>query len=141
MNRRSALCLSPGRHTHVDSINGRPVLWLPVGQGSGKGQGQGEGSLGSSPRVIMGWLCLSPKDLLSRRPLSKPLPAPGSDNRLPHRLGADKQHPTVRAVGLGTLPSGLLPSAPWVAQLVKNLLAMQEMLVQFLGREGPLEKG
>jgi len=28
-----------------------------------------------------------------------------------------------------------------VAQLVKNLLAMQEMLLQFLGREDPLEKG
>ena len=28
-----------------------------------------------------------------------------------------------------------------IAQLVKNLLAMQETLVQFLGREDPLEKG
>ena len=28
-----------------------------------------------------------------------------------------------------------------VAQLVKNPLAMQETLVQFLGREDPLEKG
>ena len=28
-----------------------------------------------------------------------------------------------------------------VAQLVKNLPAMQETLVQFLGREDPLEKG
>ena len=28
-----------------------------------------------------------------------------------------------------------------IAQLVKNLPAMQETLVQFLGREDPLEKG
>ena len=28
-----------------------------------------------------------------------------------------------------------------VAQLVKNLPAMQETLVQFLGQENPLEKG
>ena len=28
-----------------------------------------------------------------------------------------------------------------VAQLVNNLPAMQEILVQFLGREDPLEKG
>ena len=32
-------------------------------------------------------------------------------------------------------------SASLVAQLVKNLAAMQETLVQFLGREDPLEKG
>ena len=31
--------------------------------------------------------------------------------------------------------------ASLVAQLVKNLLAMQETLVQFLGREDLLEKG
>ena len=31
--------------------------------------------------------------------------------------------------------------ASWVAQLVKNLPAMQETLVRFLGREDPLEKG
>ena len=31
--------------------------------------------------------------------------------------------------------------ASLVAQLVKNLPAMQEAPVQFLGREGPLEKG
>ena len=31
--------------------------------------------------------------------------------------------------------------ASLVAQLVKNLSAMQETLVQFLGREDPLEKG
>ena len=31
--------------------------------------------------------------------------------------------------------------ASLVAQLVKNLPAMQEILVQFLGREDPLEKG
>ena len=30
---------------------------------------------------------------------------------------------------------------PLVAQLVKNLPAMQETLVQFLGGEDPLEKG
>ena len=28
-----------------------------------------------------------------------------------------------------------------IAQLVKNLAAMQETLVRFLGREDPLEKG
>ena len=28
-----------------------------------------------------------------------------------------------------------------IAQLVKNLLAMQETLVRFLGQEDPLEKG
>ena len=28
-----------------------------------------------------------------------------------------------------------------VAQLVKNIPAMQEIPVQFLGQEGPLEKG
>ena len=31
--------------------------------------------------------------------------------------------------------------ASWIAQLVKNLPAMQETLVQFLGQEDPLEKG
>ena len=31
--------------------------------------------------------------------------------------------------------------ASLVAQLVKNLPAMQEILVQFLGQEDPLEKG
>ena len=31
--------------------------------------------------------------------------------------------------------------ASLVAQLVKNPPALQETMVQFLGREGPLEKG
>ena len=31
--------------------------------------------------------------------------------------------------------------ATLIAQLVKNLPAMQETLVQFLGQEDPLEKG
>ena len=31
--------------------------------------------------------------------------------------------------------------SPLVAQLVKNLAAMQETLIQFLGQEVPLEKG
>ena len=35
----------------------------------------------------------------------------------------------------------LLPRASLVAQLVKNLPAMQETLVLFLGGEDPLEKG
>ena len=35
----------------------------------------------------------------------------------------------------------LSDSASLVAQLVKNLPAMQEIPVQFLGREDPLEKG
>ena len=34
----------------------------------------------------------------------------------------------------------LLPSAPWVAQLIKNLLAKKDTPVQLLGREDPLEK-
>ena len=29
----------------------------------------------------------------------------------------------------------------WIAQLVKNLPAMQEIPVRFLGQEDPLEKG
>ena len=39
---------------------------------------------------------------------------------------------------------GHLLQYPWashVAQLVKNPLVMQEILVQFLGQEDPLEKG
>ena len=32
-------------------------------------------------------------------------------------------------------------SSSLIAQLVKNPLAMQEILVQFLGQEDPLEKG
>ena len=49
--------------------------------------------------------------------------------------------------GLGRSPGegiGYLLQYSWaslVAQLVKNLPAMQETLVQFLGREVPLEKG
>ena len=35
----------------------------------------------------------------------------------------------------------LITNCPLVAQLVKNLPAIQETLVQFLGREDPLEKG
>ena len=38
------------------------------------------------------------------------------------------------------IPS-VLVSSSLVAQLVKNSPAMRETLVQFLGREGPLEKG
>ena len=34
-----------------------------------------------------------------------------------------------------------LNQASLVAQLVKNLLAMQETLVRFLGQEDPLEEG
>ena len=34
-----------------------------------------------------------------------------------------------------------LAGAALIAQLVKNLPAMQETLVQFLGQENPLEKG
>ena len=33
------------------------------------------------------------------------------------------------------------PTTSFIARLVKNPLAMQETLVQFLGREDPLEKG
>ena len=36
---------------------------------------------------------------------------------------------------------GLGFGASLVAQLIKNLPAMQETLVQFLGQEAPLEKG
>ena len=35
----------------------------------------------------------------------------------------------------------LSPRASLVAQMVKNLLAMQEIWVQTLGQEDPLEKG
>ena len=31
--------------------------------------------------------------------------------------------------------------ASWIAQLVKNLPAMQEISIRFLGQEDPLEKG
>ena len=34
-----------------------------------------------------------------------------------------------------------IPRASLIAQLVKNLPALQEALVQFLGQEDPLEKG
>ena len=36
---------------------------------------------------------------------------------------------------------GCLLQKPLIAQLVKNLPAMQQIPVQFLGREDPLEKG
>ena len=39
------------------------------------------------------------------------------------------------------IPTDSQKWASLVAQLVKNLPAMQETLVQFLGSEGPLEKG
>ena len=42
--------------------------------------------------------------------------------------------------GFGEAPP-LLTRLSLVAQLVKNTLAMQETLVQFLGQEDPLEKG
>ena len=35
----------------------------------------------------------------------------------------------------------IIVKASLVAQLIKNLPAIQETLVQFLGREDPLEKG
>ena len=44
-----------------------------------------------------------------------------------------------------TDPKGLtdpkLLRASWIAQLVKNLPAMQEISIRFLGQEDPLEKG
>ena len=40
-----------------------------------------------------------------------------------------------------SLSSSSSPSEVSLAQLVKNLPAVQEILVQFLGREDPLEKG
>ena len=46
--------------------------------------------------------------------------------------------------GAGSLSLALLPipfGASLIAQLVKNLPAMQETLVRFLGWEDPLEKG
>ena len=39
-----------------------------------------------------------------------------------------------------SLSSSSSPSEVSLAQLVKNLPAVQEILVQFLGREDPLEK-
>ena len=44
-------------------------------------------------------------------------------------------------VGLSTFLTCPHLGASLVAQLVKNLPAMQETLVQFLGWEDPLEKG
>ena len=38
-------------------------------------------------------------------------------------------------------PSCTIKRASVIAQVVKNLPAMQEILVQFLGQEDPLEKG
>ena len=43
---------------------------------------------------------------------------------------------------LGEYPGIMVSNGAFlVAQLVKNLPALQETLVQFLGRENPLEKG
>ena len=46
---------------------------------------------------------------------------------------------------MATHSSAIAWKIPWmvslIAQLVKNPPAMQETLVQFLGREDPLEKG
>ena len=39
------------------------------------------------------------------------------------------------------IPSSIPLRASLIAQLVKNLLAMQETPVRLLGREDPLEKG
>ena len=46
-------------------------------------------------------------------------------------------------VGSVVLPSWMriCPLHSLIAQLVKNLPAVQETLVQFLGQEDPLEKG
>ena len=41
----------------------------------------------------------------------------------------------------GRLQNMLFKRASLIAQLVKNLPAMQEAPVQFLGQEDPLEKG
>ena len=43
--------------------------------------------------------------------------------------------------GEGEYDSYQCPEASLIAQLVKNLPAMQETLVLFLGLENPLEKG
>ena len=43
--------------------------------------------------------------------------------------------------GFVSCPLSLSRSASLVAQLVKNLPERQEIPVQFLGREDPLEKG
>ena len=51
-------------------------------------------------------------------------------------LGPGKAVPTGRIAGSDGYMGAFL-----VAWLVKNLPAMQETLVQFLGQEGPLEKG
>ena len=52
------------------------------------------------------------------------------------RLQGSSVHGILQARILGKLP---FPSL--IAQLVKNLPAMQETLVRFLGWEDPLEKG
>ena len=46
-----------------------------------------------------------------------------------------------RDISLGTKLCTVKAMVSLMAQLVKNLLAMQETLVQFLGWEDPLEKG
>ena len=50
-----------------------------------------------------------------------------------------------KKITLKTLNNHLIPSLPFwaslVAQMIKNLPAMQETWVQSLGREDPLEKG
>ena len=64
---------------------------------------------------------------------------PGPDAKLRASTGQpDDQclEPTAKKVN-----SGSPIRASLVAQLVKNLPAMRETLIQFLGREDPLEKG
>ena len=54
--------------------------------------------------------------------------------------GKSKRTMGVSLWGFGEAPP-LLTRVSLVAQLVKNTLAMQETLVQFLGQEDTLEKG
>ena len=52
------------------------------------------------------------------------------------------QNPTYTAFGVFFLNTDVpMIGASWVALLVKNLPAMQESRIRFLGQEVPLEKG
>ena len=56
--------------------------------------------------------------------------------------GQEGEDGMLEAAWRSAFKSGLVPAtAPLIAQLVKNLLAMQETPVGFLGQEDPLGKG
>ena len=55
--------------------------------------------------------------------------------------GSLSPHPASIDLVVGLLVVAILFEASLIAQLVKDLPAMQETLVRFLGQENPLEKG